>query len=100
MTVKTIPLDAVAFQKLTCSIEGKAVTLSIRQLGSSIYTDLAIDGEQINQGVRAVNGGSVMPYPHHQFSTNIYWKDAKGDTDPRYDGLGDRYFLLFEESDE
>lgn len=98
MALQEIELSAIPYQILTTTINNQIFTITVRQIGSSIYTDADVDGRTIVQNVRAVNGGSITPWATAYVLSAVEWVDTQGDADPQYDGLGDRWKLVFEAS--
>lgn len=96
--MQEVELAAIPYQILTTSVNGQIFTITVRQLGSSLYTDVDVDGVNVAQCVRATNGGSITPWASAYVNTQIYWTDTQGDADPQYDGLGERWKLIFEAS--
>lgn len=92
-----IPLDAIPYQTVSFMIGDKAVTVSLRQLGTSLYTSLWVDGEMINSNIRATNGGHICVFPTSEISTDLRLIDTVGSEDPQYDGLGSRWLLVYGE---
>lgn len=93
--MREIPLEAIPYQTLSFMLEDKSVQVSVRQLGTSLYTSLWIDGEPITSLVRATNGGRICAYPTSAIDTDLRWIDTVGDSDPQYDGLGTRWRMVY-----
>lgn len=99
-TLNYLAINATPNQLVQTVINGQSFVIAIRQIGSSIYTSVMVDGEQITNNVRARNGSLLIPWSRANVKTAPYWKDTKGNTDPQYDGLGSRYLILFEATED
>lgn len=97
MTLKTVPLNAIPWQKLSIVLNDQACSIEVRQIGARLYASLTADGETIIVNALAVNGGRVNLYPHPAFSGVLRWLDTVGDEPPQYEGLGSRWLLCYEE---
>lgn len=97
MTIREIPLTAIPHQLVATIVNGQAVQIEVRQMGSSLYTSCMVDGVQINRNVRAVNHGEVLPWSDFRVGSQIEWVDTQGDDDPQFDGLGSRWLMCFDE---
>lgn len=100
MAILEIPLAPIPHQIVSAVINGQVIQIEVRQAGSSVYTSSSIDGVQITQNLRAVNRGELFPWSTREAQTQIFWRDTQGDADPRFDGLGTRWLLVFESTEE
>ncbi len=94
-----IPLSAVPFQTVNAVVNGQNYRITVRQLGSEIYTSLVVDDEQVTNTVLAVARGCLIPWSQTIAQTMLYWIDTKGNNRPQYTGLGDRWRLVYEASE-
>ena len=92
-----IALEPIPYQTLSFELENKSVTVSLRQLGTSLYASLWVDTEPIFLNLRAVNGGKICHFPSSEIETDLRIIDTIGDEDPRFDGLGTRWRLVYGE---
>ena len=96
MSVYESPLTPIPHQLVASVVGSQSYEITIRQMGSSLFTSVVIDGEQITRNVRATSGGSITPWGDARVGTQIYWQDTQGDDDPQFDGLGSRWLLCYE----
>lgn len=92
-----IPLDAIPYQTVSFTLDDKGVTVSLRQLGTSLFTSLWVDGELINSNIRATNGGHICVFPTSAITTDLRLIDTVGSEDPQFHGLGSRWILVYGE---
>jgi len=59
-----VPLEAVANQELTITLEGSRYNLSIKQSINCMAIDIVRDGVVIITGIRPVAGAPVIPYKY------------------------------------
>ena len=96
MSIYEISLQPIPYQIVACVIGGQSFEITVRQIGSNLYSSTVVDGEQITKAVRATSGGSITPWADSRVGTQVRWHDSQGDEDPQFDGLGSRWVLCFE----
>lgn len=94
-----IPLSAIPFQIVNAVVNGQNYRITVRQLGSDIYTSLVVDDEQVTNSVMAAARGKLIPWSQTIAQTMLYWIDTQGNERPQYSGLGDRWRLVYEASE-
>lgn len=94
-----IPLSAVPFQTVSAVVNGQNYRITVRQNGAFVYTSVMVDGEKVVDNALAVARGRVIPFAQTVAQTMLYWFDSQGNDRPQYEGLGDRWKLVYE-SDE
>lgn len=94
-----IPLTAIPFQTVNAVVNGQNYRITVRQLGVALFTSLMVDGAQVTSNVIASVNSGLIPHAQTLANTQIYWVDTQGADNPRYDGLGDRWRLIFEAND-
>lgn len=94
-----IPLSAIPFQIVNAVVNGQNYRITVRQLGSEIYTSLVVDDEQVTNSVMAVARGKLIPWSQTIAQTMLVWIDTQGNERPQYTGLGDRWRLVYEASE-
>lgn len=91
-----IPLSAVPFQTVNAVVNGQNYQITVRQNGAFVYTSLLVDGEAVTNNVLAVAHGSLIPFAQTIAQTMLYWLDTQGYDRPQYQGLGERWKIIFE----
>lgn len=100
MSRKEIPLSAIPFQTVSVVINDQNYRITVRQNGDFLYSSLMVDDEQVTDNVIAVANGALIPWAQTVADTQLYWWDTQGNERPQYDGLGDRWRLVYEDSNE
>lgn len=96
MAMMEIPLSAVPFQTVSAVVNGQNYQLTVRQNGAFVYTSLLVDGEAVTNNVQAVAQGRLIPFAQTIAQTMLYWLDTQGYDRPQYQGLGERWKIIFE----
>ncbi len=96
MPSNSLRLSALPNQVCNAVIGGQSFVIELRQLGNSLFSSVSVDGVQITRNVRATHGGGLTPWPHAGVKTQLTWQDTKGTDAPQYEGLGDRWLIVFE----
>ncbi|MGY0156349.1 phage baseplate plug family protein [Edwardsiella tarda] len=97
MTVSIQPLKS---QNFSVQLGGQQCEIRLIQRVSALYMDLTVDGNPIMQGVPCYYGNRMVRYSYLGFKGDLVFLDANGQSDPTWDGLGERYQLFYlEESD-
>lgn len=91
-----IPLSAVPFQTVNAVVNGQNYQIAVRQNGAFVYTSLLVDGETVTNNVQAVAHGRLIPFAQTIAQTMLYWLDTQGCDRPQYQGLGERWKIIFE----
>ena len=98
MSIRTIPLSAIPAQIVSAVVNEQAFQIEIRASRRQPFFNN--DG-----GWRAcrIISTSRQQGKHHAMAilavnTSVIWVDTQGDDDPRYEGLGSRWILAFEEA--
>jgi hypothetical protein len=98
--MQIIPVRAVPSQNLQVQLGDQAVTLDIYQLDYGLFMDVYVGNTLIIAGVICLNLNRIVRSLYLGFNGDFAWCDTKGDTDPVYTGLGDRYLLGYFEASE
>ncbi len=91
-----VPLAPVPAQTLSIILDNQNAQIAVRQRGDALYLDLSVDDAPIivnkicRDRIRLLLASS-----YKGFRGDLVFVDTKGDTQPEYSGLGDRYVLLY-----
>lgn len=99
MTTMQIPLSPIPFQTVSAVVNGQNYRVTVRSLGGRLYCSLMVDGERVSDTVAAAAGGKAVPWAQIKANTELLWVDTQGTEAPRYEGLGSRWLLTFEETE-
>lgn len=95
--MKIIPLSPIPHQIVTVTVKDTALTITVRQIGSELYTTLRVNSQIVAENVRARAQGLICPFGRETNPCPIRWVDTQGMQDPQYEGLGDRWILVIED---
>lgn len=91
----TIPTQAVPAQSFDVKLGGQSCTITIRQKAQGMFLDLKADGVQVVSGIICRNRTRIVRYAYLGFKGDLCFIDTRGDADPQYSGLGDRWVLMY-----
>ena len=91
----TIPLQPIPSQELQVLLDGQPCTLSVYWRHWRLYADLYVGDEAVFLGAVCLNGQAVNQSPSADFSGTLVFVDTRGAQHPRWDGLGDRWRLVY-----
>ncbi|WP_342668196.1 phage baseplate plug family protein [Candidatus Arsenophonus triatominarum] len=95
--VSTIMLSPVKSQRINLTLNGQECTLRLTQHESALYLDLTVKGIPVVQGVPCLHGTRLVRYAWLGFTGDLFFVDTQGQEDPRWHGLGSRWFLFYED---
>lgn len=96
----TVSIKKLKSSKPIFDLGGQACEIRLIQRTSALYMDLTVDGNPIMQGVPCYYGNRMVRYSYLGFKGDLVFLDTNGQSDPAWDGLGERYQLFYlEESD-
>lgn len=95
MNLMVVPLNALPAQSITPLLGNQPCKINIYQRLTGLFVDLYVNDAQVVTGVLALNMVKVVREAYRGFTGDIYFYDTQGVSDPTYDGLGERYVLLY-----
>jgi hypothetical protein len=90
-----IPTSALASQILQTQPADQPLTLSLYQKTTGLYCDIAISTVPLLYGILCRDRVRLVRDTYWGFTGDLQFVDTQGATDPSYDGLGTRWFLLW-----
>lgn len=93
--MQLIALQPVPSQQLQAVLAGQNCQIAVYAKSTGIYVDVNVNGSDISLGVIARDGVPLIPTAYLGFAGNLIIADMQGSADPTYDGLGDRYQLVY-----
>lgn len=94
-----IPLRAVPAQSLAVVLGGQSVSLRVFARGCQgqdrLYCDVAVDNEWMWQGRLCHTGEGLKAYAYLGFQGDLRFVDLWGSADPDWQGLGERWRLVW-----
>ena len=97
MTRQIVPLSATPSQALSISLGGQPCQLNVYQKAFGLYVDVFVNDALIIGGVVARNLTRIVRSAYLGFAGDLYFVDATGQDDPAYQGLGTRFFLIYDD---
>ncbi len=98
--MREIPLAKIPAQSLNVILAGQHCLLAVYWRQERLYLDLAVNGTDVCQGAVCEDRADVIQSPTRFFSGSLHFVDTEGARPPRWEGLGDRYRLLYVAGDE
>ena len=89
-----IPIRSIPNQTLSVSLEQNCI-INIFTRNNNLYVDINANGEDMVTSVIAKNLVPLVCIAYTGFLGNLIFFDTKGDHDPEYISLGDRYKLIY-----
>lgn len=96
----SIPLLATPAQTFQIVLGNQDCRLALYQRGESLYSDLDVAGVAVWRGTVCLNLVGLKTYGYLPFRGELFFCDMEGDEDPRAEGLGVRWPLLFLDESE
>lgn len=102
MTQYVIPLVAVANQTLAVQLGTQSCRINVRQRRTGLFVDLyalaSPTDRAICLGVKAYDRNYLVRDAYLNFTGDLFFADTQGTQDPSYDGLADRYALVWDDA--
>jgi hypothetical protein len=95
MTSQVVPLLPVASQALSISLGGQPVQLRVYARTFGVYVDVLVNDALIIGGVVARNLNALVRSEYLGFFGDLFFVDMVGREDPKVDGLGSRFVLVY-----
>ncbi|GLH29734.1 hypothetical protein WSS15_23840 [Acetobacter pasteurianus] len=93
----TIPLNAVAFQKVQTPLSGQTIRFDIQQRSTGLYANIWLNGAMKMAGVLCQDRTWLVREAYFGFPGDFTFVDTQGTSDPEYSALGTRYLLVYQE---
>lgn len=98
--MRFIPLSAIPNQTLNVVLDGQDCTVSVYWRQERLYLDLVCNGTEIVTGAICENRANILQSRQLYFKGSLHFFDGEGDRPPTYEGLNDRWVLVFVAEDE
>ncbi len=90
-----LPVKKEPNQRFSVILDNQNCTIEIFQRFDHLYLNLFVDDVAVVQGVLCHNNLGITAVDTLAFRGMLYFTDVQGDSDPQYEGLGTRYYLIF-----
>lgn len=98
--MREIPLSKTPAQVFNVILAGQYCLLAIYWRQERLYLDLVVNGTAICRGAVCENRADIVQSPSQFWDGSLHFLDTDGERPPQWDGLGDRYRLLYVEDGE
>ena len=98
MTQQLVPLVPTPAQTLSINLGGQQVRLTVSQKAFGLFVDVYKSDVLVIGGVLARNLTRLVRGAYLGFVGDLYFYDTQGKNDPKYDALGSRYVLLYDDA--
>ena len=95
--LQLVPLVNIPAQEISLVLNNQDCTIAVYMRGTHLYADLIVNDQQIVSGMLCHTGQPVVAYEYMDFSGNLYWVDTQGQEDPVYEGIGTRFYLVYDD---
>ena len=98
--MQTVPLQPVPSQASKVVLGGQNCQINIYQKPQGIFVDITVDDVEIIVGTIARDIAPLVSRGYTGFIGNLLFIDTQGNSDPSYDGLGSRFYLVYLTAEE
>ena len=96
-SIQVLPVQPLPIQTFDATLGNQNCTITLRQLATGLFIDLAVSGNPIISGVYCNDRVNLVRRKYLGFGGALYFVDTSGQgNDPSYTGLGTRYLLVYE----
>ena len=96
MTIQVIPITATAAQTFDILLGTQNCTISLYQKNTGLFFDMTVNNSSCVNSVLCLNLVGLVREAYYGFTGQIAFVDIQGTSDPTYEGLGDRYQLVYQ----
>ncbi|MGJ2639706.1 phage baseplate plug family protein [Salmonella enterica subsp. enterica serovar Paratyphi A] len=90
-----VPLQAVPNQAVRVQLNGQNCQVNVYQERQGLFLDLLVDNAPMVSGVICQRVNRIVRDAYLGFVGDLMWLDTQGTGDPKYSGIGARYFLAY-----
>lgn len=95
-----IPLEAIPSQTFGIMLGEQECRITLETRGDELYFGLNLNNVNIYSGVICRDRINLTPYEYRGFVGSLYFADIQGQDDPIYNGLNDRFLLIYDDGAE
>lgn len=98
--MQSVPLQPVPSQSTKVVLGGQNCQILVYQKPQGVFVDINADGVDISVGTIARDAVPLISREYAGFVGNLLFMDTQGSDDPSYEGLGDRWTLVYLTAEE
>ena len=98
--MKKIPLSPVPAQTLKVKLSKQNCVLRVYYRFGSTYMDVTVNGTVVTTGAICRDRQSIVQIANNAFAGQLLFVDMLGDSDPVYNGFGERFRLFYKAASE
>ena len=98
--MQSVPLQPVPSQSTKVVLGGQNCQILVYQKPQGVFVDINADGVDISVGTIARDAVPLVSREYAGFAGNLIFIDTQGSDDPSYEGLGDRWTLVYLTAEE
>ena len=98
--MQSVPLQPVPSQSTKVVLGGQNCQILVYQKPQGVFVDINADGVDISVGTIARDAVPLVSREYAGFAGNLIFIDTQGSNDPSYEGLGDRWTLVYLTAEE
>lgn len=98
--MQSVPLQPVPSQSTKVVLGGQNCQILVYQKPQGVFVDINADGVDISVGTIARDAVPLISREYAGFFGNLLFIDSQGSADPSYEGLGDRFALVYLTAEE
>lgn len=91
-----IPLNKYPNQSLTVLLNKQKCHITIKQKKTGVFIDVTVDDKVMVIGQIAINNVPILFHDYRGFNGTITFIDKNGNSNPDFNGFGDKYTLNYE----
>lgn len=95
-----INISALPWQEFSVVLDGQNCVISLRQVADHMYCNLTCEEVEIFKGRKVCVGTDINTYPSPNFKGKLRMIDTLDNSDPQYEGLNDRWILVYASENE
>lgn len=93
--MQEIPLQPIPAQTLQIVLDGQYCTFSVYFRWGRCYLDLTVGATPVYKGILCLHAQKLNTSPTIDFSGSLYFIDMQSQDPPQWEGLGDRWMLVY-----
>ena len=93
----TIPISQEPNQTFNIDLNGQRCVFEFITRGMSLFMNFTLNDRKVIDGMICLNNVDLVQYKEFDFNGKLYFTDTQGNKDPIFNGLGERWVLIYED---